>query len=174
MFIFLFLHQTTTVLIHIGNTAEMFIFLFLHQTTTITNTINNNGKMFIFLFLHQTTTPCRQCHLRKQMFIFLFLHQTTTPRGLPPWCERCLSSFSYIKPQLTSCASVPPCDLYLPFPTSNHNHHADRVVHGEDVYLPFPTSNHNVAQPFLCLFPMFIFLFLHQTTTGQRRATITK
>ena len=77
------------------------------------------------------------------LYIFRFLHQTTTYL----WCKRsrtgCISFVSYIKPQ--------------PFGTL--------VLLLLVVYLSFPTSNHNT---YLCIsspWRLYIFRFLHQTTT---------
>ena len=77
------------------------------------------------------------------LYIFWFLHQTTTisfdilsPAG-------CISFDSYIKPQLII--------LNL------------KVM--SVVYLLIPTSNHNVYCSWLCWCRLYIFWFLHQTTT---------
>ena len=55
--------------------------------------------------------------------------------------------------------------VYLLIPTSNHNQRVKRCVVREVVYLLIPTSNHNS-----CIVPqirdlLYIFWFLHQTTT---------
>ena len=83
-----------------------------------------------------------------QLYIFRFLHQTTTPWKIIVLSVSCISFVSYIKPQLLTW--------------QKHNHTV--------VYLSFPTSNHN-------LFPiagghklLYIFRFLHQTTTGEQEA----
>ena len=78
------------------------------------------------------------------MYIFWFLHQTTTP-NLLKWClPSCISFDSYIKPQQLKSAR----DYF------------------EVVYLLIPTSNHNLlkARDFETL--LYIFWFLHQTTTS--------
>ena len=78
------------------------------------------------------------------LYIFWFLHQTTTRCRL--WCFQlsCISFDSYIKPQ--------------PVPQLDYAH----VV----VYLLIPTSNHNLLMHLTCFLALYIFWFLHQTTTG--------
>ena len=100
-----------------------------------------------------------------QLFICLFLHQTTTCKCSPATLSRCLSVYSYIKPQLSwamlwyyaGCLSVysyikPQLVVYL-CPNSNRclsvysyikpqlrNSFAEKHF---VVYLSIPTSNHN-------------------------------
>ena len=100
--------------------------------------------LYIFWFLHQTTTLLRSLRLVLPLYIFWFLHQTTTYCLNITDVDRCISFDSYIKPQLT-----PP----------------NRVKAGV-VYLLIPTSNHNSAWPVLISRMLYIFWFLHQTTTG--------
>ena len=79
----------------------------------------------------------------KLLYIFWFLHQTTTPPLAASSSTSCISFDSYIKPQ-----------------PSEHITNIKDVV-----YLLIPTSNHN---PYIfCLFDivLYIFWFLHQTTT---------
>ena len=77
--------------------------------------------LFIILFLHQTTTFKYPLFITLSLFIILFLHQTTTnPRG-GETTDRCLSSCSYIKPQLSSSLVVIEEVVYHLVPTSNHN-----------------------------------------------------
>ena len=77
------------------------------------------------------------------LYIVRFLHQTTTALEFSPVDFGCISSVSYIKPQLNTvsflCISV--------------------------VYRPFPTSNHNSAMVLLNRIRLYIVRFLHQTTT---------
>ena len=121
------------------------------------------------------------------LYIFRFLHQTTTPRSLHPQCSRCISFVSYIKPQLDlwnqrptfSCISfvsyIKPQQypiyykvidvVYLSFPTSNHNFSLIYGNFDSVVYLSFPTSNHNPSLRRRQASELYIFRFLHQTTT---------
>ena len=78
---------------------------------------------------------------------------------------RCISFVSYIKPQLELMVMIHKHFVYLSFPTSNHN-----VLELPDsvsfvVYLSFPTSNHNFLGSHVNVAPLYIFRFLHQTTT---------
>ena len=186
LYIFWFLHQTTTSFMPLRWLVVLYIFWFLHQTTTITSIVTIPGMLYIFWFLHQTTTLLKSCRL----FI------------------RCISFDSYIKPQ--------PCDsqvwwrsvVYLLIPTSNHNIltnrnidsvlyifwflHQTTTLHCEQsssnccisfdsyikpqlrllcwalllvVYLLIPTSNHNLLPWVINCILLYIFWFLHQTTT---------
>ena len=77
------------------------------------------------------------------LYIFWFLHQTTTLLVFQQFLKRCISFDSYIKPQL----SVYPIFWYCV------------------VYLLIPTSNHNSSIIFSSINMLYIFWFLHQTTT---------
>ena len=58
--------------------ASLYIFWFLHQTTTIFCEWLNPGELYIFWFLHQTTTSSLPLSFARWLYIFWFLHQTTT------------------------------------------------------------------------------------------------
>ena len=168
--------------------ALLFIILFLHQTTTLYAIPFNARRLFIILFLHQTTTHRRYRIYRRELFIILFLHQTTTARQQNRWNLGCLSSCSYIKPQLprhfillfvsclSSCSYIKPqlpvnkidgiSVVYHLVPTSNHNARYRSLITNCVVYHLVPTSNHNLPTLIDLLPLLFIILFLHQTTTG--------
>ena len=57
---------------------ELYIFWFLHQTTTFRMKVSENWVLYIFWFLHQTTTPRVVKKRLLRLYIFWFLHQTTT------------------------------------------------------------------------------------------------
>ena len=82
------------------NSWMLFIILFLHQTTTKELSLPYSIMLFIILFLHQTTTMKIEKTNYQQLFIILFLHQTTTVITCSYFRTCCLSSCSYIKPQL--------------------------------------------------------------------------
>ena len=126
-------------------------------------------------------------YILRLLYIFWFLHQTTTVVLLLILLSRCISFDSYIKPQLLydgygiilSCISFDsyikpqlsdgcPSDtpvVYLLIPTSNHNWiNSYKNIH-EVVYLLIPTSNHNYILGIVILRGLYIFWFLHQTTT---------
>ena len=124
------------------------------------------------------------------LYIFWFLHQTTTGFLLLRLLECCISFDSYIKPQPSLRYTMMMRVVYLLIPTSNHNHelrtHAPfhvvslliptsnhnswhRLVWRQHVvYLLNPTSNHNVYAKHLYMLALYIFWFLHQTTTFCR------
>ena len=99
----------------------------------------------------------------------------------------CISFDSYIKPQLSWWCQFPWWVVYLLIPTSNHNRRQRTFWNKEVVYLLIPTSNHNygsfvrwIASVVYLLIPtsnhnsfpvfrnimlLYIFWFLHQTTT---------
>ena len=143
----------------------LYIFWFLHQTTTSWFHPTSPSPLYIFWFLHQTTTSCVHCRSK----------------------SRCISFDSYIKPQLLLISISEQFVVYLLIPTSNHNARTGRYTGGRVVYLLIPTSNHNgLSSPFLYCkvvylliptsnhnsqyrpqpnFLLYIFWFLHQTTT---------
>ena len=57
---------------------SLYIFWFLHQTTTFSQALRINSKLYIFWFLHQTTTSTMFVKLLIRLYIFWFLHQATT------------------------------------------------------------------------------------------------
>ena len=81
LYIFWFLHQTTTWYCDGSLNPELYIFWFLHQTTTTTPSIYIKTELYIFWFLHQTTTYRRILKFCQLLYIFWFLHQTTTTLG---------------------------------------------------------------------------------------------
>ena len=129
----------------------------LYQDTT--------NMLYIFWFLHQTTTaPCKH-HSRYGLYIFWFLHQTTTASIPAPLPACCISFDSYIKPQLGCTPRLRPggCisfDSYIKPQLRLVSIIADTVV-----YLLIPTSNHNLHRIALVIHLLYIFWFLHQTTT---------
>ena len=121
----------------------MYIFWFLHQTTTNLLSRFLVEPLYIFWFLHQTTTCCWIWYSHFRLYIFWFLHQTTTTGWSFYARYRCISFDSYIKPQRF---------LLLPLRKSV-------------VYLLIPTSNHNNRWIVMEVMLLYIFWFLHQTTT---------
>ena len=133
-------HNTSELVIKL---VMLFMGLFLHQTTTQSLIMSMVRMLFMGLFLHQTTTARRRTTHARALFMGLFLHQTTTVPILLRASTGCLWVFSYIKPQRSSAAP-----------------RRDAVVYGS-----FPTSNHNSISVRFLLSPLFMGLFLHQTTT---------
>ena len=58
-----------------------------------------------------------------------------------------------------------PSVVYLLIPTSNHNVVGGVVARKKVVYLLIPTSNHNWCKSHDWIYLLYIFWFLHQTTT---------
>ena len=106
-----------------------------------------------------------------KLYIFWFLHQTTTIANCHLARIRCISFDSYIKPQphrrWVCCKPV----VYLLIPTSNHNSKQKYKTLWKVVYLLIPTSNHNQVLPCIANCQLYIFWFLHQTTTSQSYMT---
>ena len=122
-----------------------------------------------------------------QLYIFIFLHQTTTSHWLSLVCMRCISLYSYIKPQLIKllfylsycCISLysyikPQQVLMIPFSTlcciSLYSYIKPQLSTFQTlrryvVYLYIPTSNHNFFGCLNACHLLYIFIFLHQTTT---------
>ena len=78
LYIFCFLHQTTTVMKETIFVTVLYIFCFLHQTTTVHSDSPFACMLYIFCFLHQTTTAEPTFMRMLRLYIFCFLHQTTT------------------------------------------------------------------------------------------------
>ena len=99
------------------------------------------------------------------MYVFWILHQTTT-LALGEYTEiGCISFDSYIKPQPTMKPSGRNKVVYLLIPTSNHNPTMSVMCSIRVVYLLIPTSNHNRLHVLPMSGLLYIFWFLHQTTT---------
>ena len=209
----------------------LYIFWFLHQTTTSRELYIEAGRLYIFWFLHQTTTPSGLLHLparcisfdsyikpqrsrycRNRMRVVYLLIPTSNHNRLR--CTDTELSVVYLliptsnhnRRSLTAASTVvvylliPTSNhnfllllailrvvVYLLIPTSNHNIHAGAYNHYEVVYLLIPTSNHNRRTPNREFMPvvylliptsnhnlgalwnktpsLYIFWFLHQTTT---------
>ena len=186
LYIFWFLHQTTTAIRWLWYHSKLYIFWFLHQTTTIRwmpvrhsccisfdsyikpqrNWYKRLFRKVVYLLIPTSNHNCCLNTIAKVsvvylliptsnhnawpswyrdwwLYIFWFLHQTTTAAHFTDTGVCCISFDSYIKPQLV---------------TLNNN---IIIV----VYLLIPTSNHNTPYDRLSFYPLYIFWFLHQTTT---------
>ena len=99
--------------------------------------------LYIFWFLHQTTTLCLSAWTASGCISFDSYIKPQLWRLQPSSRLRCISFDSYIKPQLTTYTG-------------------NKVI---VVYLLIPTSNHNFNFFELIIYQLYIFWFLHQTTT---------
>ncbi len=125
------------------NRHVLYVILFLHQTTTVRMVFAVLILLYIILFLHQTTTYFHDQPYFAWLYIILFLHQTTTEHEREKAQSRCISSYSYIKPQLFPFLHGLESVVYHPIPTSNHNSRPVPSSRYLVVYHPIPTSNHN-------------------------------
>ena len=172
--------------------VRLYIFWFLHQTTTEQYAVADFRMLYIFWFLHQTTTSqeCRNAiagcisfdsyikpQLRnnnlktlKSCISFDSYIKPQPPQEVFDECFSCISFDSYIKPQLSLIANQKLTVVYLLIPTSNHNRCAFSSAACRVVYLLIPTSNHNCAAARYDRNRLYIFWFLHQTTTGWEGA----
>ena len=99
------------------------------------------------------------------LYIFIFLHQTTTYSIYLSSVTSCISLYSYIKPQrrLTMFSVLRSCiSLYSYIKPQRFTWRCCKFC---VVYLYIPTSNHNLFIKFLLPMQLYIFIFLHQTTT---------
>ena len=145
LYIVLFLHQTATDQRQSAIMAMLYIVLFLHQTATNIPIPVTHPQLYIVLFLHQTATQ-EDCHGRHAwLYIVLFLHQTATDIVLLNYEFRCISFYSYIKPQ----------------------RERRYCYHTRVVYRSIPTSNRNSVWLWNQYSVLYIVLFLHQTATTK-------
>ena len=143
----------------------LYIFWFLHQTTTSAFACTSFTTLYIFWFLHQTTTTTKNSLISCGCISFDSYIKPQLWRLQPSSRLRCISFDSYIKPQLPCLSSTSWWVVYLLIPTSNHNSSINSIFLLAVVYLLIPTSNHNVVSVCLNSFWLYIFWFLHQTTT---------
>ena len=79
--------------------------------------------------------------------------------------KSCISFIFYIKPQPSGYSDTYVQVVYLLFSTSNHNFSSCCFHSFLVVYLLFSTSNHNFKDDRKEKYKLYIFYFLHQTTT---------
>ena len=144
----------------------LYIVLFLHQTTTIHQTDGFWCVVYrtIPTSNHNTTTNKIQDF---GLYIVLFLHQTTTYpyvwRNLP----RCISYYSYIKPQRNLQVFDSRPVVYRTIPTSNHNWSSRDIVVPVLYIVLFLHQTTTLSRLPYSVYPLYIVLFLHQTTTTR-------
>ena len=167
LYIFWFLHQTTTL-----NHLTIFIYCCISFDSYIKpqHSIQKGKHGYVVYLLIPTSNHNYWGIARwgKWLYIFWFLHQTTTPRPPPSPHQSCISFDSYIKPQHIEFANNGGTVVYLLIPTSNHNCFWSGTDEGYVVYLLIPTSNHNKLNTSLAHTSLYIFWFLHQTTTNSK------
>ena len=165
----------------------LYIFRFLHQTTTVQKQGNQQYELYIFRFLHQTTTfqlwSYSSCccisfvsyikpqlnHQRGMLIIgcISFVSYIKPQPPVVPWhySQRCISFVSYIKPQRAWQWNTGErrCISFVSYIKPQHTRAWQAVL--LVVYLSFPTSNHNCGCGLANIARLYIFRFLHQTTT---------
>ena len=164
----------------------LYIFWFLHQTTTQQNEWSLNkccisfdsyikpqprwhwllALPVVYLLIptsnHNICTTLLSSHM---LYIFWFLHQTTTASLMGVAFACCISFDSYIKPQPSTRLHLPESVVYLLIPTSNHNLVFCNTICIE-LYIFWFLHQTTTSQWLLHLFlGLYIFWFLHQTTT---------
>ena len=143
LYIFWFLHQTTTIFISLSFFVVLYIFWFLHQTTTGPSIHPHQWRLYIFWFLHQTTTCSWWFGFHSSCISFDSYIKPQLIRVSVSMVRCCISFDSYIKPQrhsyrYVSCLCCISFDSYIkPQPR------VFIIVFIYVVYLLIPTSNHN-------------------------------
>ena len=209
LYIFWFLHQTTTLVLSILSVARCISFdsyikpqLILYHKKSLTSCISFDSyiKPQLRLRKHLPSPRCISfdSYIKPQLpsefdcshcvvylliptsnhnlslfnlylsalYIFWFLHQTTTDLTSDISRMSCISFDSYIKPQPSARALCQGYVVYLLIPTSNHNLYVTFPIMTMVVYLLIPTSNHNSVLDPSFDDALYIFWFLHQTTTN--------
>ena len=143
------------------------VYLLIPTSNHNLNLTNKIQSEVVYLLIPTSNHNVKQWHSHVlKLYIFWFLHQTTTRLRPALILGRCISFDSYIKPQRLSywwrLADV----VYLLIPTSNHNFRPPMQPSAFVVYLLIPTSNHNLKSLLYAAHQLYIFWFLHQTTTG--------
>ena len=168
---------------------SLYIFWFLHQTTTVFWLTYDFCSCISF---DSYIKPQLQINILLDNPSCISFDSYIKPQPEQIRFERsisCISFDSYIKPQLWAIALRLPPVVYLLIPTSNHNSGCWTIPTAWVVYLLIPTSNHNVTEDapvqfrvvYLLIptsnhnpwftrnlgFTLYIFWFLHQTTTAS-------
>ena len=128
--------------------------------------VRKNFSLVVYLLIPTSNHNAITSHsVWLLLYIFWFLHQTTTLEKRLNIMISCISFDSYIKPQPYLPSTTNAVVVYLLIPTSNHNIQFLVWSPLEVVYLLIPTSNHNDSAIKHRYELLYIFWFLHQTTT---------
>ena len=125
-----------------------------------------SGQAVVYLYIPTSNHNLKSTiYHNVQLYIFIFLHQTTTTVGRSCSRLRCISLYSYIKPQQHLRVCLHHRVVYLYIPTSNHNH-AQRGGDGAGLYIfIFLHQTTTYSAALMLSTSLYIFIFLHQTTT---------
>ena len=121
--------------------------------------------MYIILFLHQTTTFTCVGLKYISLYIILFLHQTTTLSSAFVLITGCISSFSYIKPQLPHIGCVAVCSCISSFSYIKPQLWDIKTIMSQSCISSFSYIKPQLIDCIANIFELYIILFLHQTTT---------
>ena len=125
-----------------------------------------NSMLYIFWFLHQTTTEFVHKNPIKGCISFdSYIKPQPTVYHVKVLIS-CISFDSYIKPQLVMTPILPPFSCISFDSYIKPQRHTWRKFSLIVVYLLIPTSNHNLSCVHVLFFKLYIFWFLHQTTTA--------
>ena len=122
--------------------------------------------LYILIFLHQTAT---NVHRPVQLFRCISLYSYIKPQHNYLICnvsESCISLYSYIKPQPYVLFILASDAVYPYIPTSNRNLAEAIIPFLGAVYPYIPTSNRNRLLLLSQCLTLYILIFLHQTATG--------
>ena len=173
LYIFSFLHQTTTASVRFTAFICCISLVFYIKPQPGERTTEVATKLYIFSFLHQTTTGYLSACTHQRCISLVFYIKPQLITKMKHQRERCISLVFYIKPQHPRLVHLLDLVVYLQFSTSNHNFTINNLLYGKVVYLQFSTSNHNSQIAAASARVLYIFSFLHQTTTltTERKTT---
>ena len=177
-------HNCTVVVLP---TPPLYIFWFLHQTTTrftlsiITRScisfdsyIKPQHKLrmvavfeVVYLLIPTSNHNLQLGWVGKRLVVYLLIPTSNhNPKALSANCGKVVYLLIPTSNHNYHVATVKEDDVvYLLIPTSNHNQWVERTAERHVVYLLIPTSNHNNVSPATDIQWLYIFWFLHQTTT---------
>ena len=186
LYLIVFLHQTTTVIILKVWPDELYLIVFLHQTTTrVLRQISVKHCILSSFYikpqqLHPFRSPTRIVSYRLStsnhnsdilivvtwwLYLIVFLHQTTT---LTEWCPRNMQLYLIVFLHQTTTALSRMCaalncilsSFYIK-PQPLFCHPSFCVI----VSYRLSTSNHNRGTVAAYHATLYLIVFLHQTTT---------
>ena len=165
LYFFLILHQTATchlwIYFNVGCISSLSYIKPQHDILT-----------FVFrgvVFLPYPTSNRNWLQLRwawSGLYFFLILHQTATKYGDFADRECCISSLSYIKPQLYLFAIVNAFCCISSLSYIKPQLVLLSTMKYQVVFLPYPTSNRNPSPGVNLEAQLYFFLILHQTATS--------
>ena len=121
--------------------------------------------LYIVLFLHQTTTEYKMGNPSSRCISYYSYIKPQQPMAWPPPAQGCISYYSYIKPQLLNDIILHgySCISYYSYIKPQLSAVLATLI--GVVYRTIPTSNHNRMSANNICTALYIVLFLHQTTT---------